>query len=398
MGKKIVLIAVTVLLVCSFGHGTVLAVECDDVLKIGDENKYVTELQSRLIELGYMSGIATGYFGTVTQQALISYQKEHHLRVDGKAGPDTLSSIYGRSYTISAARLSYAEEEDNTCYPGDKGDTVAELQKQLSDLDYYNYDTITGYYGPVTQQAVERFQNTNGLSADGIAGPATLALLNSSAAKSLYLCPGDRGRAVQTLQLRLKALGYFEGSATGYFGTVTEHALREFQAHNGLKVDAKAGQKTWALLYDQNAAPWDGISRTGNVCQTSAADSFIENMLSFANQQLGKKYVYSTQGPETFDNAGFVYYILKYMGVTTARYTAARYSEVESWEKISDMNALIPGDLLFFTSNSDLCVQYTGIYIGDSRFIYASADQGCVKISSLTGKFERNFSVARRIK
>jgi soluble lytic murein transglycosylase-like protein len=36
---------------------------------------------------------------------------------------------------------------------------------------------VTGYFGPLTDQALRRYQRSHGLSADGIAGPATIASL-----------------------------------------------------------------------------------------------------------------------------------------------------------------------------------------------------------------------------
>ncbi|WRH68995.1 MAG: peptidoglycan-binding domain-containing protein [Planktothrix sp. GU0601_MAG3] len=43
-------------------------------------------------------------------------------------------------------------------------------------MGYFNANS-TGYYGKLTASAVKSFQYNCGLSADGIAGPATLAAL-----------------------------------------------------------------------------------------------------------------------------------------------------------------------------------------------------------------------------
>ncbi|MEG4804376.1 peptidoglycan-binding protein [Microcoleus sp. ARI1-B5] len=59
---------------------------------------------------------------------------------------------------------------------GDSGPEVAELQKTLQDAGYFR-SKPTGFYGPVTQAAVKKFQTDNNLKVDGIVGPQTLSAL-----------------------------------------------------------------------------------------------------------------------------------------------------------------------------------------------------------------------------
>ena len=411
MKKRWALIVLTVIIILSIFPTAALATERYEILKLGDEDQYVEELQQRLKELDYFSGRTTGYFGTVTQQAVMDYQGDHDLVVDGKAGPRTLRAIMGSDYTIPADRFVDDDDSADKYYPGDRGDEIERIQQRLKDLEYYDYSSITGYYGPVTEKSVMRFQRTNDLTEDGIAGPNTLELLYSDNAKYFCIYPGDRGEDVSLIQARLKTLGYYTYSnITGYFGTVTEQALKQFQAQSGLTADAKAGRNTRARLFSENAPSWDGVDRIGGDGSDDDSDSdddsgsepeepvsSVDKMLAFANQQLGKKYVYSTEGPNTFDCSGFVYYVLKYMGISTRRYSAAGFSNVESWEKITQQRDLKPGDLLFFRSTSSSRIGHTGIYLGNGEFIHASSSGGCVKISTMTNYYDRNFELARRV-
>jgi len=59
---------------------------------------------------------------------------------------------------------------------GSSGDEVKKIQTRLSDWGYYTGD-VDGFYGYMTYSAVKSFQVKNGLDADGIAGPQTLAAL-----------------------------------------------------------------------------------------------------------------------------------------------------------------------------------------------------------------------------
>lgn len=63
---------------------------------------------------------------------------------------------------------------------GDAGAEVTALQQRLVDLGFW-VPSIDGTYGSVTAQAVMAFQKSAGLARDGIAGPDTLAALDTAA-------------------------------------------------------------------------------------------------------------------------------------------------------------------------------------------------------------------------
>src|SRR5438094_3891699 len=56
------------------------------------------------------------------------------------------------------------------------GPDVTELQQKLKDLGF-DPNGVDGNFGPGTKAAVIAFQQSKGLAADGMVGPATLAAL-----------------------------------------------------------------------------------------------------------------------------------------------------------------------------------------------------------------------------
>ena len=65
---------------------------------------------------------------------------------------------------------------------GSRGDEVRQIQTKLKRWGYYN-GNVDGIFGSQTLEAVKYFQRKNGLTVDGIAGPATLkamGIYNSS--------------------------------------------------------------------------------------------------------------------------------------------------------------------------------------------------------------------------
>lgn len=60
---------------------------------------------------------------------------------------------------------------------GDRGDDVRAVQEALTFLGY-SPGPIDGIFGPMTNEAVRRFQSDQRIAVDGIVGPETIAALN----------------------------------------------------------------------------------------------------------------------------------------------------------------------------------------------------------------------------
>ncbi len=62
---------------------------------------------------------------------------------------------------------------------GSQGNEVKAIQQELKDRGLYSGE-VDGIFGSATESAVKRFQTQQGLTADGVAGPQTLAKLGIS--------------------------------------------------------------------------------------------------------------------------------------------------------------------------------------------------------------------------
>ncbi|MCI5605234.1 MAG: spore cortex-lytic enzyme [Clostridia bacterium] len=66
---------------------------------------------------------------------------------------------------------------------GSRGQEVTNIQSRLKSWGYYS-GSVDGVYGSKTETAVKSFQRKNGLTPDGVAGPATLAKIGLPAGQS----------------------------------------------------------------------------------------------------------------------------------------------------------------------------------------------------------------------
>ena len=93
--------------------------------------------------------------------------------------PTTTASTTTVAQTTPAPPPKPVPAPTTNLKPGDTGPQVKTLQRALASLGY-SPGKIDGDYGPSTQAAVEKFQTSAGIKADGIVGPETLKALETA--------------------------------------------------------------------------------------------------------------------------------------------------------------------------------------------------------------------------
>ena len=157
------------------------------MLRAGSAGSEVELLQQRLRDLGFYDDEVDGKFGSGTTEAVRAFQAQHSLDADGIAGANTLALVYDPGAATLAPTAS-PSPTPGTLSKGLRGDSVKELQQRLKDLGFYKGD-VDGDYGGNTTAAVRLFQRQHDIDPDGVAGPQTLALLNSPQAKQVVATP-----------------------------------------------------------------------------------------------------------------------------------------------------------------------------------------------------------------
>ncbi|MBD2481350.1 peptidoglycan-binding protein [Planktothrix sp. FACHB-1365] len=234
-------VAVSVLTVAQTAQALVMS---------GDSGAQVRQIQQRLQQLGYFNANVTGYFGSLTQDAVIRFQRNYGLTADGIVGPQTLAAL--RLVTSEPSNPG-SNRDLIGLGRGDSGPGVSDLQRRLQALGYLTVQP-TGNFGTVTENAVIRLQQDYNIPATGLVTEATLALLNSTPQPLPDILPGttlqlgDYGSAVATLQEALQNLGFYDGSITAYFDDRTEVAVQRFQQSQGIPATGVATSTTLIAL------------------------------------------------------------------------------------------------------------------------------------------------------
>lgn len=98
MKKNKLIVVIMIVVLVMFTYSTAFA---DGILKKGARGDEVIKLQSFLLDLGYFDEVTTGYFGVVTEGAVIGFQSDYELEADGIVGPNTLKALKDVGYDDS---------------------------------------------------------------------------------------------------------------------------------------------------------------------------------------------------------------------------------------------------------------------------------------------------------
>lgn len=218
------------------------------VLSENSSGPSVTRLQQLLRQAGYFNANPTGRFGIVTKTSVIAFQRNYNLPANGVANRQTWDALL---------RITQNPNPNPSPFPEGISlsvEQVRELQQRLRDIGYFNANP-DGYVGPLTLEAVRRFQQDYRLNPDGIADIQVLEAVrrawdqrNASEPSRNYISVGDRGDNVRTLQQRLRDLGYFNANPDGFFSEYTRSSVIAFQQYSGINPSGVVDTQTWQVL------------------------------------------------------------------------------------------------------------------------------------------------------
>ena len=269
------------------------------------EANVIYGVQTKLIELAYLTGAVDGVVGPATETAILEFQQMHGLEATGVADPETRALLTDGSAQLTIKPTPTPSPRAN----GAQGVDIEIAQQRLSEWGFLNGD-VDGHYGDATEGAVKAFKTyqyedylayleanptpspeptptpdpapatevvyTSG--GDPVIIDATLPPTPTPSPTPAPFEPdgeisdslldlfkednfevyrqtvrnGDEGTEVERVQMRLHQLNYLY-SADGSFGSLTENALKYFQRKNNLDQTGVADETTQRLLFSADA-------------------------------------------------------------------------------------------------------------------------------------------------
>jgi len=179
----------------------------------------------------------------------------------------------------------------------------------------------------------------------------------------------------------LKSISKGNMSAT-LSGTITGEDIDIKGTADDLPITAKGTVKDGNILaygvYGTEGAGITGGAYPGE----PITDEDYGKLLAVAQAELGKPYVFGSNGPDSWDCSSFTRHCYKTLGKNISRTAAAQQAECAA-VSIEDRK---PGDLIFFQGTYKSGVSHVGIYIGANKMIHAGSSSG-VSYASVDGTY-----------
>jgi hypothetical protein len=166
-------------------EGATVSFSFSHTLSRGTSGDEVAALQMILKRAGFFNGSVTGYYGLMTKASVERFQSANSLQPVGIVGPQTRTILNALNTRAVPSQTSLSTGEYTfamTLRLGSKGSDVSELQKRLTSEGEYS-GSITGFFGPLTEEAVTNFQIAHGIQPTGVFGPLTRAALNTTTSR-----------------------------------------------------------------------------------------------------------------------------------------------------------------------------------------------------------------------
>lgn len=188
---------------------------------------------------------------------------------------------------------------------------------------------------------------------------------------------------------------YIIGLNNGWFKVIykekTCYIRSDFVALTEFPYENRASENTPKYFRQGNSL---GTAIPGSSASAAPVNVTGSQILAEAQKYLGCPYVAGGASPSGFDCSGFVYYVLKQIGLSPYRTPASQFTQGSEVAK-SDLKI---GDIVFFSSNSGKSLTHVGIYSGNGQFIHAPNSSSTVSYSDLTsGYWANTYYGVRRI-
>jgi peptidoglycan hydrolase-like protein with peptidoglycan-binding domain len=207
-------------------------------------------------------------------QQLLQLVNELQQQLEAQRGGSEATSASTAAYScIELTRSMYLGSNDAST-----AGQVGKLQRFLQNTGHYTYGEVTGYFGPATQQAVQRWQSANGVVSNGTPDTTGFGLVGSKTRAEMSLgceveiepvvsvtsVSSDKNPVVKGSAYNTKKVGFSIGNGDKVYGS-GEISVKDNKWSHRVQTDLQTGSYTLTVYLDNSKVASKSFSVRNNV-------------------------------------------------------------------------------------------------------------------------------------
>ena len=337
--------------------------QIDAAKKLEAEKKAVADAAAAKLNNAKKTLKQLSAIAAAKRKAYLAAQNE--LKLKTKKADLAMKHLQIAQASVSSGKIAIGKLAVNAYVMGGGFTDLDSLLKADGPQDLADRLTTLDVLGENNSTALERFKSAEKIASSAQVVADTAKKAQSVATVKVASAKKEADTAQSMQQAEVDTLQVVQDKLAKELA-VAQKTRVTLEQQRQLALLEEANAERAAVTVDQSKI-WPDIGFTGR-SSTRATEAMRVAAVAYSAKQVnaGKKYVWGSEGPNTFDCSGLIYAAYKSAGLGWPNWDRLNSSLYWVATKRVPLSELVPGDLLFYSYKGTVStIHHMSIYAGD---------------------------------
>jgi len=337
--------------------------QIDAAKKLEAEKKAVADAAAAKLNNAKKTLKQLSAIAAAKRKAYLAAQNE--LKLKTKKADLAMKHLQIAQASVSSGKIAIGKLAVNAYVMGGGFTDLDSLLKADGPQDLADRLTTLDVLGENNSTALERFKSAEKIASSAQVVADTAKKAQSVATVKVASAKKEADTAQSMQQAEVDTLQVVQDKLAKELA-VAQKTRVTLEQQRQLALLEEANAERAAVTVDQSKI-WPDIGFTGR-SSTRATEAMRIEAVAYSAKQVnaGKKYVWGSEGPNTFDCSGLIYAAYKSAGLGWPNWDRLNSSLYWVATKRVPLSELVPGDLLFYSYKGTVStIHHMSIYAGD---------------------------------
>ena len=337
--------------------------QIDAAKKLEAEKKAVADAAAAKLNNAKKTLKQLSAIAAAKRKAYLAAQNE--LKLKTKKADLAMKHLRIAQASVSSGKIAIGKLAVNAYVMGGGFTDLDSLLKADGPQDLADRLTTLDVLGENNSTALERFKSAEKIASSAQVVADTAKKAQSVATVKVASAKKEADTAQSMQQAEVDTLQVVQDKLAKELA-VAQKTRVTLEQQRQLALLEEANAERAAVTVDQSKI-WPDIGFTGR-SSTRATEAMRIEAVAYSAKQVnaGKKYVWGSEGPNTFDCSGLIYAAYKSAGLGWPNWDRLNSSLYWVATKRVPLSELVPGDLLFYSYKGTVStIHHMSIYAGD---------------------------------